>query len=517
MAICQEVNGLRSLCYSYPMRVVPDPAPDARPTIGTPKWFDGAVIYQIFPRSFYDSNGDGIGDLRGIAQKLDYVQSLGVNTIWLNPFYPSTTYHGYDVVDYFNVNPQLGTLDDFKFLAGEIKKRGMRLIVDYVANHSSNGHPFFKDAYKNPESKYTRWYHFTDQSNTQYESFFGAENLPDWNTDNPEVAEYLISAAQFWLGLGADGIRCDYALGVGARFWEQLRAEVKAKHPDAVILGEVWDQNAQTLNKYFGYGFDALFDFPFQLCLVGDINKNGDGALNGKDYALFLQGPLLMMQRFYPRDAQLVRFVSNHDTNRIASEANGNPAIERLAAAVNFLLPGIPEIYYGEEIGMKGSKGGGPFYDEFRREPMDWCKTEVCEGMTTWFKPPNRNNAPNDGISVEEEDKDPASLLNFYRALAKARAAHPALQTRNFALINPNDVTGDGGQNCFALWRMADGETALLIFNFGQNTVTAKVNPDVAPVALDGIMAQSEPLLSTYDPATGILPASSAALVIWKK
>ena len=464
-----------------PTRVIPTAAPDARPVIGAPAWFNDAVIYQIFPRSFYDTNADGIGDLKGIAQKLDYVQSLGANTIWLNPFYPTTTYHGYDVVDYMAVNPQLGTLDDFKFLAAEMKKRGMRLIVDYVANHASNSHPFFKDAYKNPKSKYTTWFHFLDKGNTQYSSFFGVENLPDWNTDNPDVVKYLIGAAQFWLDLGADGIRCDYALGVEEPFWKQLRAAVKAKHPDAVILGEVWDQSALTLNKYFGYGFDALFDFPFELSLVGDINKNGDGVLNGKDYATFLQAPLKVAQRLYPQDAQLVRFVSNHDTNRIASEVDTDPARERLAAAVNLLTPGIPEIYYGEEIGMKGSKGPGPFYDELRREPMDWCKAETCEGMTTWFKPPIRNNAPDDGVSVEEEQTGAKSLLNFYRDLAKLRAAHSALRSRSFLVV---DVVEGCQTACLGVWRWSADEAVFTLFNFSGQAQTVMLDDSALPVAI---------------------------------
>jgi glycosidase len=422
-----------------------------------------------------------VGDLKGIAQKLDYVQSLGANTIWLNPHYPTTTYHGYDVVDYFNVNPQLGALDDFKALTAEMKKRGMRLIVDYVANHSSNAHPFFKDAYKNPKSKYTSWYHFLDKENKQYSSFYGVENLPDWNTDNPDVVKYLIDAAQFWLDLGADGIRCDYALGVEEPFWKQLRAAVKAKHPDAVILGEVWDQNALTLNKYFGYGFDALFDFPFQLALVGDINKNGDGVLNGRDAATFLQAPLKVALRLYPQDAELARFVSNHDTNRIASEVDADPARLRLAAALNLLAPGIPEIYYGEEIGMKGSKGPGPFYDELRREPMDWCKPEACDGMTRWFKPPLRNNAPDDGVSVEEEDSDPKSLLNVYRDLAKLRAGHPALRSRSFAVV---DGVAGCETACLGIWRWSADEAIFTLFNFSGQAQTAVLDADALPVAI---------------------------------
>jgi len=188
-------------------------------------------MYQIFVRSFRDSNGDGIGDLNGIREQLDYVQSLGANTIWLTPHYPSTTYHGYDVVDYKAVNPEFGTLDDFKALTAEMKKRGMHLFVDFVANHSSSAHPFFKDAYKNPASKYTTWYHFRDAKNETYDSFAGVKELPEWNHDNPDVNTYLIDSALFWLDAGADGLRCDYAKNISADFWQALRQAVKAKYP----------------------------------------------------------------------------------------------------------------------------------------------------------------------------------------------------------------------------------------------------------------------------------------------
>ncbi|MCW1968148.1 MAG: alpha-amylase family glycosyl hydrolase, partial [Anaerolineae bacterium] len=444
----------------------------------SPDWFDEAVGYEIFPRSFYDTNNDGIGDLNGVRQKLDYIQSLGANTIWLTPFYPSTTYHGYDVTDYFKVNPQFGTLDDFKALTAEMKRRNMHLIIDFVANHSSDGHPFFKAAYKNPASRYTQWYHFRDKQNTVYDSFFGVPNLPDWNTDNPEVRDYLFNAALFWLNLGADGLRCDYALGVEAPFWAELRQRVKQRHPNAVILGEVWDGGALTLKRYFEAGFDALFDFPWYLTLTGNPDRNGDGVLNGKQPANLLQTPYRLMQRAYPHGAQLVRFSSNHDTNRIASDSLGDPRRMRLAAAAALLTPGVPMIYYGEEIGMRGNKGEGPVYDELRREPMDWYANENGVGMPRWFKPANRHNAPNDGVSVQEQDGKPDSLLSFYRRLGQLRAQYPSLRSREFSVV---ENVGDCDQ-CLAIWRHSPNEATLLVFNFSDTAQNIPFDPATAPV-----------------------------------
>ncbi len=466
----------------------PSPTPDSRPQIKTPAWFNDAIGYEIFPRSFSDSNGDGIGDLKGIEQRLDYIQSLGATVVWLTPFYPSASYHGYDVADYLTVNPQLGTVDDFKALAAAMHARGMKVIVDYVANHSGSAHPFFKDAYRNPGSKYTSWYQF-NSDNTAYASFYGVPDLPNWNHDNPEVDDYLIKAALFWMDLGADGLRSDYALGVKESFWQKLRAAVKAKNPEAVLLGEVWDTPFK-LRDYFGYGFDALFDFPFYGALTGNKDANDDAILGGKLPGTGLNSALKVAQRLYPRGAQIVRFASNHDTNRIASETSGDPKRMRLAAATQLLLPGTPFIYYGEEIGMRGNKGPGPIYDEYRREPMDWRAAETGPGVATWFKPANRNNKPNDGVSVEEQEADPASLLNDYRKLSQLRSKTPALRGSEFQVLERDDL-GPCGDACFGVWRWSGTDVSLILMNFSLSGQTVAVDPAGSPVALAGARAQA--------------------------
>ena len=463
-----------------PALTFPTATPDPRPIIETPSWVNDAVFYQIFPRSFYDSNGDAMGDLQGVAHQLDYVQSLGATAIWLTPHYPSTTYHGYDVVDYQAVNPQFGTLEDFKAVIAEAHKRNLKIVIDFVANHSSNAHPYFKDAYGNPKSKYTSWYHFSDSGNTQYKSFFGVAELPEWNHENPDVNQYLIDSALFWLDLKVDGLRCDYALGVEREFWAQLRKSVKAKHPDALILGEVWDGNPIKLKQYYEYGFDALFDFPWYLAFAGNPDANGDGLLNGALDPRLIYSNYLVQSMIYPRGAQVVRFGSNHDTNRIASDVEGDPARMRLAAAAVLLAPGTPIIYYGEELGMRGTKGRGPYYDEYRREPMDWYAAENGPGMTQWFKPINRNNKPDDGISVEEEDRQPGSLLSFYRTLTQLRAQHPALRSTEFKLMEPVA----GCSRCVAFWRWAPNEVILVVQNFGPNQHTVTLDPSSAPTQL---------------------------------
>jgi alpha-amylase len=488
------------------------PTPDRRPVISTPAWFNEATLYQIFVRSFYDSNGDGIGDLEGVRQKLDYIQSLGIDTIWLNPHYPSLTYHGYDVVDYKAVNPEFGTLDDFKRLLAEMKQRGMRLIVDFVANHASRGHPFFQDAYGNPQSPYTKWFNFKDANNLLYASFFGAADLPEWDHANPAVNAYLIDAALFWLSLGVDGLRADYARGVEYWFWRELRAKVKAQHPEAVLLGEVWDGEPSVLRGYFEEGFEALFDFPWYLRLSGGESAVGKGVLNGAVAPVLLQPAYRAMLDLYPRGAQLVRFASNHDTNRLASAVSGDIRRMRLAAALTMLSPGIPIVYYGEEIGMRGVKGPGPIYDEFRREPMDWYTGERGPGMTTWFKPANRNNRPMDGVSVEEQELNPSSLLNYYRELGRLRREHPALRSAHFRLMERVEAC----DTCLGFWRWSDTELVAIVFNLNDKVEVPHLDPSSAPVAFQ------EPRRALHGRPKGeegnyaILPLDYA-LVLWSR
>lgn len=481
----------------------PTPTATARPQIGTPAWFEDALIYEIFPRSFADSDGDGIGDLAGITARLDYISSLGANTLWLTPHYPSNTYHGYAVSDYVAVNPEFGTLDDFRALLAAAKQRKMRVLVDFVANHTSTEHPFFKDAFNNPQSKYAKWFRFNDAGNATYSGFAGLRDLPEWNHDNPDVVTYLLDAAMFWLDLGVDGLRCDYAKGIDFSFWRALRERVKARHPDAVLLAEVFDGNPNVIAPYLANGFDAAFDFPYFFAASGGGDSNGGGIVNGVGNPPSIRGPIRLLNSLYPVGAQLVRFASNHDTNRIASEVGGDPKGMRLAAALGILMPGIPMIYYGEEIGMRGTKGGGPVYDELRREPMDWFASESGSGMTTWFKPAERNNKPGDGVSVEEQDNAPDSLLNFYRLLGRLRNEHSALRSRAFAFVEDPDGCA---QKCVLLWRWSDDELVALAFNFSDQPAAIALDPASAPVA--AASGSAEALI-------GAAPAGAVKLEPW--
>jgi glycosidase len=442
-----------------------DPLPVRKPETA---WFGESVIYSLFVRSFRDSDGDGIGDLRGVIEGLDYIQSLGANTIWLLPIFSSPSYHGYDTIDYYTINPDYGTREDFLALIQAVRQRGMYLLIDYVANHTSNQHPFFRDALGRPQSEYAEFYIWNNPEHTRYQAFAGIGFMPELNYASPKVRQYMIDVALHWLDPNGDGdpsdgvhgLRADVAKDVPLDFWRELRAAMDKVNPSAIILGEIWADGAVISRFLDGTALDAAFHFPAFHALSGHQDRNGDGIINGMGGAAPLGAAMRALRRTIAPTTFMAHFSHNHDTNRLMSMVEGNQQLARAAAVWLYTAPDVPTIYYGEEIGMKGVKGNGnPYFDEFRREPLDWYAAESGAGMTTWFKPANRNNAPNDGISVEEQDGDPNSLLSLYRQLGKLRAENAALRTGNFAIPRNEDAL-------YVLQRWSDDALYLIAINF---------------------------------------------------
>lgn len=491
----------------------PAPTPTVALPYETPDWFKTAVLYQVFVRSFRDSNGDNIGDLDGITEQLDYLQSLGVTALWLTPIFAAGSYHGYDTLDYYAINPDFGTRADLQELVDAAHTRGMRIILDYVASHTSNEHPFFKSAYGNPASPYADWYRWKDAAHTTYFGFANLDTLPTLNHKSDAVNAYFIDLALHWLDLdddgdftdGIDGWRADYALGSPPEFWQTLRVALKTANPEALLLGEVWVNNVSTQAPYYQQ-FDALFDFPLQIALMAGPESALDGALAGVRPAAVPANVILEQQTAFPAEAIPVRFLSNHDTDRIATEVEGAPERLRLAAVLLATLSGTPMLYYGEEIGMRGHKGGPPLYDAYRREPMDWHAAEG-PGQARWFEP--EYWAPKDGISVEEQDGDSASLLSFYRQVLALRAAHPALARGDYAPLPAGPEPG-----VWAFWRFAKGEIIAVVLNLGQTPATATLDLLTGPGALrtqpptnllTGQPAELDPAAITLQPAEALV------------
>ncbi len=474
---------------SHPPTHPPSPTPIPPPAVHAPAWPHDAIIYEVFVRSFWDSDGDGIGDLRGLTAMLDYLNDgdpatttdLGVNAIWLMPVFASPSYHGYDATDYYTVHPAYGTNEDLVTLVKEAHKRGIRVILDFVAGHTSDRHPFFVDAHRNPASKYTPFYQWLDAENVGYVSFAGVSSMPSLNYDSPETVAYMLDVARFWMDLdgdgdytdGIDGFRCDYAKGPPHAFWQQLRAETKKLNPDFYLLAEVWDGDTRLLAEYYADQFDATFDFPLYFTLGGDETEVGDGVLAGAMSPLFIEVSLRGREKLYPPGAQSVTFISNHDTNRVMSDVEGDVRRAKLGATLLLTLPGTPLIYYGEEIGMAGVKGDGrPYWDEPRREPLDWYAAEAGPGMTTWFKPAGRHNQPHDGVSVEEQRGVAGSLWEHYRALIALRMAHPALRSGDRTSVRADN------DNVYAFLRAAGSERILVVLNFADEPADVTLGLD---------------------------------------
>lgn len=400
-----------------------------------PDWSTQGVMYEIFVRSFFDSDGDGIGDIRGLIRKLDYLNDgdsdtdddLGISVIWLMPVFESPSYHGYDVSDYYQINPDYGTKDDFFELVREAKKRGIKIVTDLVLNHCSSQHPYFQDAYGNPESPYSDWFYFTNESQTRAHNWYFRDNpyergmlkpfMPALNVNNPEVQEYLIETAKYWLkpceaddcNSGIDGFRLDYVKGPPHEFWQLFRQEIKKFKLDALLLAEAWT-GMDEIALYFEDQFDMAFDFPFQGSLLAAITSG-----TSREFVSLVE----YQQNILPQQAVMNRFINNHDMNRIFTQITDDQAY--LALTILLTFPDMPMLYYGDELGMKGQKDP---YDEGIRRPMQWYENHRGEGMTSWYPTWSETTA---GISVQEQRDDPDSQLSLVRDLIRLRNTYPVL------------------------------------------------------------------------------------------
>jgi len=429
---------------------IPDYTPPA--SFPPPSWAKNGVMYEIFVRSFADSNNDGIGDLQGLISKLDYLNDgdpatttdLGISVIWLMPIFDSPSYHGYDVRDYYHINPDYGTNEDFQELLRQAHARGIRIITDMVLNHASNQHPFFLDAYGNPQSDYDDWFFFTNVSNTRAHNWQFRHRpgdraqlnpfMPAWNVNNPAVQKWLFTMCKYWIDPngdgdfsdGIDGFRCDYVKGPPHSFWKKFRYEMKSLNPELLLLAEDWE-GMSSIAQSFDDEFDMAFDFPFQGSVM-ELISSGNAAV--------LTRLLKEEQSLLPPQAMMNRFINNHDMNRIFTRLSEDEG--KLSLALLLTMPDMPMLYYGDELGMRGKKDP---YDEGIRRPMEWCADNASPQMTSWY--PVWDASP-DGISVEEETDDPASILSYTRALIALRRMHPAMETGDLTLI-PTYISGDEG------------------------------------------------------------------------
>lgn len=452
------------------------------------------ICYEIFVRSFADSNGDGIGDLNGITAKLDYLKDLGIDAIWLTPISKSPTYHKYDVVDYKQIDPEYGTMADMKNLIAEAHKRDMKIVKDFVVNHTSNQHPWFVESQKGKDNPYRDYYVWLPQKaidslgiatreksgdswevnpwhalpgggpEKYYGLFWGG--MPDLNFDNPKVREEIYNAAKFWLEeVGVDGFRLDAAKHIypdweaekSQAFWVEFRQKVTSFKPDVYLVGEIWT-TPEKVAPYFK-GLPANFNIDASIAIQKILGKGEQS-----DLVAALLNTYSEYKKVNP-DFVDATITGNHDQLRIGTAVNGDIRKMKMAAALLLTLPGEPYLYYGEEIGMLGNKP-----DENIREPFLWKAKSEDKIRTSWMKP--TFSTDEQVRNLEMQKADPHSLFNYYKKLTKLRHSQSAL-----GQVTPANLAESGIKeiDILSFVRPAAGGDLLVIHNTGDQTKTIKL------------------------------------------
>jgi glycosidase len=438
--------------------------------------------YEVFVYSFVDSNGDGIGDLKGLTSRLDYIKYLGFNGIWLMPIGTSPSYHKYDVADYYSVDPQYGTMDDFDAFMAQCDKLGIKVILDLVLNHTSSQNAWFTgavDALKNGDTSnpYISYYNFEQRSpggawytatdGWCYEAEF-SQDMPDLNLSNDAVRGEIKNIMKFWLDKGVAGFRLDavkdYVSGDGPaniQILSWISQTAKALKPDAYLVGENWD-TSDAMYSYYG-GIDSLFDFPFASS-TGTIAK----ALlqnKGADADSFVQAMVHAQDEIaqYGSDtAADAPFFTNHDMARAAGFLRRDPQLIKTAWGMNLMMSGDAFVYYGEELGM-----GGSGKDENKRAPMYWSDAADTTELTSG--PPNMDKQTNTFAPAAGQITDDSSILNYVRKAVRLRAQYPAIALGQTEALQTSVSPAVG-----AAAKTYNGQRVVLLYNLGAAAQTAE-------------------------------------------
>jgi maltose alpha-D-glucosyltransferase/alpha-amylase len=489
-----------------------------------PLWFKDAVFYEIYVRGFYDSNGDGVGDFRGLTEKLDYLEWLGVDCLWLLPMYASPLRDGgYDIADYYAILPEYGTLEDFRRFIDAAHARGIRVITDLVVNHTSDQHPWFKEASRSPDSPKRDWYVWSDTperykeariifTDTEKSNWTWCESAkgfywhrffshqPDLNYDNPEVQQAMLDVVDYWLDFGIDGFRADAVPYLFERegtncenlpethgFLKRLRAHVERRHPNALLLAEA-NQWPEDVVEYFGRGdeFHMGYHFPIMPRLFM--------ALRQEDRRPIVE--ILERTPDIPSNCQWGMFLRNHDEltlemvtdeerdylyneyakdrrmrlnvgirRRLAPLLDNDRRRIELLHALLFSLPGSPFLYYGDEIGM-----GENIYLGDRdgvRTPMQWSPDRnagfsKADFERLYFPVINNPVYGYQSVNIESQMRYDASLLNWMRQIILLRKEHHVFGRGTMRFVKPEN------RKIFAFLREHEGETVFCVFNLSQ-------------------------------------------------
>jgi alpha-amylase len=467
---------------------------------------NGSVCYEIFVRSFYDTNNDGIGDFNGVTAKLPYLKDLGVKTLWLMPIMPSPSYHGYDVADYYDVNPDYGTMSDFDNLLAEAKKYNIDIMIDIVFNHSSTQNPWFKQSYEDYVSNNTSldskadWYCWIDHYQTGYSIYSGSKgiyyesrfdhSMPDLNTQNEAVRAEMLKILKYWVEKGVDGFRFDAVkyfdfnnTKYNVEFMTYLHDEIVKDYPGIYFVGECWD-GITVINDYYKSTFESFFTFG------SSLDGNGDASIVGQvktltsanSFASTIENRERIMKENNP-NAYSSYFLSNHDMDRASNSLTNENA--KLAASLYLLLPGTPYMYYGEEIELMGKRKTAPedASDARRRLPMIWSMTDK-EGECGFPEPHRVDLMTNEQVKLgvaEQMDKN-YSLWNHYKKVIEIRNKYPFI--KNSVFTNMTKQIDTKLDNILAYELSYGDESIIVIHNFEN----ANASVDLSKIGVSSIL-----------------------------
>jgi len=462
-----------------------------------PSWVYDSVFYQIFPDRF--ANGDLSndppnkqawgsipdiahfqgGDLAGIQQKLDYLSDLGITALYLNPIFLSPSTHRYNTVDYYRIDPKLGDMKDFQTLLKAVHKKGMRLILDGVFNHCGRGFFAFNDLLENDgDSPYLNWFYvqrfplqaYSGGKSTNYTAWWGFKSLPKFNVSHPPVREYLLGVARYWIDQGIDGWRLDVPNEIDDdAFWAEFRQIVRTGNSEAYLVGEIWDLNPRWVGDQH---FDGLMNYPVRTAVLNLLNGQGDASA--------FSAAVQKVVSAYPYENVLAMYslLGSHDVERVRTMLGGSIDKAILAHTMLFGLPGVPSIYYGDEVGVEGGK------DPDCRRAFPW-----------------------------EEKQWQTGLQQHIRQLIQIRKAYPALRTGEITFPASDQV--DGG----VVWIRTLGSQSrvLIAINPNQKSTVITVK-GISGVPLDGslpnLMDEAHPAQFTRDAFTIPLPAFGSGIFV---
>ncbi|BBE30768.1 4-alpha-glucanotransferase [Tepiditoga spiralis] len=419
------------------------------------------IFYELYLRSFFDGNGDGIGDFSGLNKKLDYFVNLGITHIWLLPIMKSPSFHGYTITDFYNTNPLYGNLEELKETLKNGHNKGLKFVLDIPVNHVSINHPWFQKAL-NGDKKYENYFIWSNDKTDINEKRHWGNNIniwhkvndkyfyglfgpgsPELNFENKNLWNEMKKIFSFWLEIGFDGFRLDAAKHIfdynikemkfeyqhekNISFWKEMISHIKSINPNSTIISEVWD-DPKIVKKYNGI-FEIGFNFPFSYDLKESLKRNSTKK--------FINGLKNSMENYLNEEKIITNsgnFLTNHDMTRLMSELK---TIEKVKFSIAMLmtLPGNPFIYYGEELGMKGKLSNVDFTED-AEEPLQWYSCGYGIGQTEWKN--IKFNKPYSGVSFEEQINNETSILNFLKSVIAFRKENDWISEAKIKILYSN-------------------------------------------------------------------------------